>query len=529
MLLTHCAGGSTNVCKTSRLGSATKIVDDERAVRVVDPVHGYITLTPIERSLLDSRPAQRLRYVGQSGLAHLVFPDLRTSRFVHSLGAMHLASRFLLASLENAREEDRKAVEIAISDAVDEVLGAIATASKAAAGLGTGALLCDRATSASCRDNVLLAEQALRLAALFHDLGHLPFSHDFEYALEQLATEEEHRSVALVRQSVAQDALHERIGHRLTFLLIRDAYDHAPNDAQRDTLRVTFELARRILETNEAQATQTASAIGGLGTSATTALAWLHTLIAGELDVDRCDYVLRDARSYAFESAYYDLERLIHNLTVVRHPETDKLLLPAVLPRGQPAVESFLIARSRIYQWGPRHHKVAQVAAALRYSIGEMLREAVRAGRGDNPLHQFIVDLEEILAATKDTKNAGALLDRFARYDDQWWMGHMRESAGARDDPWFDLVCWRTRGPRTLWKRAVEFPEGTDLAEWNRRLPARTQLERRKAFDDAVRTLCDDGVLVVRHTFAPWRPTDATKDQDQPESALSFYDPDRNR
>jgi len=92
------------------------------AVRIVDPVHGYITITPIERGLLDSRPAQRLRYVGQSGLAHLVFPDLRTSRFVHSLGAMHLASRFLLASLENAREDDRKAAEKGICDAVEEVV-----------------------------------------------------------------------------------------------------------------------------------------------------------------------------------------------------------------------------------------------------------------------------------------------------------------------------------------------------------------------------------------------------------------------
>lgn len=502
------------------------------AVRIVDPVHGYITITPIERGLLDSRPAQRLRYVGQSGLAHLVFPDLRTSRFVHSLGAMHLASRFLLASLENASKDDRAAAEIGICDAVEEILGELATASKAAGGLAAEGLLCDRVASAKCRDNVLLAEQALRLAALFHDLGHLPFSHDFEYALQQLAAEEEHGKVALIRQSIAQDALHERIGHRLTFLLIKDAYEHASNDTL-DTLRVTFELARRILETNEAQATQTASAIGGLGTSATTALAWLHTLIAGELDVDRCDYVLRDARSYAFESAYYDLERLIQNVTVVRHPETDKLLLPAVLPRGQPAVESFLIARSRIYQWGPRHHKVAQVAAALRYAIGEMLREAVRAGHKDNPLHQFIDDLEEILAATKETKNASELLDRFACYDDQWWMGHMRESASARDDPWFNLVCWRTRGPKTLWKRAVEFPEeipeNMDLAEWNSRLPAPTQLQRRKAFDDAVRSLRDHGVLVVRHTFAPWRPTATTEDHDQPESALNFYDPDRSR
>ena len=382
--------------------------DQARTVRVVDPVHGYITLTPIERALLDSRPAQRLRYVGQSGLAHLVFPDLRTSRFVHSLGAMHLASRFLLASLENAQEQDRRAAEEAITEAVSDILGKVGSVKVAAEQLGADGLLCDRATTGTCEHYILLAEQGLRLAALFHDLGHLPFSHDFEYALQQLAAEDQNSSVALIQQSIGQDALHERIGHRLTFLLIKDAFAHAPTEAA----RVTFELARGILETSEAQTAQTASALGGLDTPAQGAYAWLHTLIAGELDVDRCDYVLRDARSYAFESAYYDLERLIHNLVVVRHPDSENLLLPAVRPQGQPAVESFLIARSRIYQWGPRHHKVAQVAAALRYSIAEMLKPAVTttADHGSpHPLHPFIADLETIIASDKEPEDASVL------------------------------------------------------------------------------------------------------------------------
>ena len=103
----------------------------------------------------------------------------------------------------------------------------------------------------------------------------------------------------------------------------------------------------------------------------------------------------------------------------------------------------------------------------------------------------------------------------------------MRRSAD--DDPWFNLVCWRTPGPMSLWKRFVEFPEAVDLAEWNRRLPARTQLERLQGWDDAVRSLREDGVLVVRHLFEPWKPSDATKDHEQPESALSFHDPQRGR
>src|SRR3954447_24597657 len=71
-------------------------------LRIRDPVHGYITVTTIEQVLLDQPVTQRLRWVAQSGLAQLVFPEVRTSRFTHSLGAMHLASRFLRGALLNA-------------------------------------------------------------------------------------------------------------------------------------------------------------------------------------------------------------------------------------------------------------------------------------------------------------------------------------------------------------------------------------------------------------------------------------------
>jgi HD superfamily phosphohydrolase len=439
---------------------------------------------------------------------------------------MHLASRFLLASLEHAEPQARKAAEEGIEAAVSEAIGEIGNAETAARELDHDGLVSDVAVGEDCRPYVLLAEQGLRLAALFHDLGHLPFSHDFEYALEQLAAAPQAEAqgvLSLVHQESGRDALHERIGHDLTYMLIRDAFAQKPSEAA----RVSFELARRILETPEAQSAEKLRETGGVVSKAEGAYAWLHTLIAGELDVDRCDYVLRDARSYAFESARFDLQRLIDNLTVVQDPESPNALVVAVLPQGQAAVESLLIARARIYQWGPRHHKVAQFAAALQYAIGEMLRSAVST-RGEHalphPLHVFLSDLEEILSSAEKLKKPGELLARFGRYDDQWWMEQMRASCG--EDPWFKLVCWRAPGPRSLWKRVVDFPE-KQLADWNRRLPARTEVERLRSWDDAVRTLREDGVLVVRHRFEPWKPSAATVDDDEPDSALSFYDPNR--
>lgn len=490
--------------------------------RVADPVHGYVSMTPIERELIDRRPAQRLRYVSQAGLAHLVFPDLRTSRFIHSLGTMHLASRFLAGSLSRADAEASKAAQRAVEEAVREAVGPVSTAGKAAEDLNEDGLLSHWGVEPRYRASFIVAEQGLRLAALFHDLGHLPFSHDFEYAVNQLAADPELDSEGLLGRLLenreGREVLHERIGHALTFLLLRDAFA----DTSSEGTRASFTFARRILEAPEAQTAQKVSEIGGLDSAAEGALAWLHTLIAGELDVDRCDYLLRDARSYGFEFARFDLERLVDNLTVVQDPDDEHALLPAVRPQGQAAVESFLIARARMYQWGPRHHKVAQVGAALRYCIGQLLRSALasEASGVSHGLHPFLKDIETILSAD-DSAEHGELLLRFAGYDDQWWMSHLR--AADQADEWFGLVCWRARGPRSLWKRAVDFAPD-ELAAWNSRLPARDEVERLRDWDDAVRELEHNGVLVVRHRFEPWKASLSTAHDADPESALCFYD-----
>ncbi len=511
------------------------MTDREQQVRVSDPVHGYIALTPLERSLLDTAAAQRLRYVGQSGLVHLVFPDVRTSRFIHSLGAMHLASRFLLASLEHAEPEDRHAALNAVKAAVKIEIADFGSAKVCAEQLEKRGLVCEGAVSETYRPYVLIAEQGLRLAALFHDLGHLPFSHDFEFALQELKAELSgglaEQAQRLLLQEAGRDALHERIGHALTYLLLQQAFDHEPLEAH----RVSFKVARKILETSNAKTVDEIQGTGGWEKPVEGAWAWLHTLIAGELDVDRCDYVLRDARNYGFESARFDLERLIDNLTVVRDPNFANAFVPAVLMQGQAAVEAFLIARARVYQWGTRHHKVGQVAAALRHTIGELLRPVVEGSNTSGEIAQFLDDLDLILSSQRedeaddemDPDDAKDLLMRFAGYDDQWWMSMLR--AEHQDDEWFRLVCWRGRGPKCLWKRAVDFPidrERETIRDWNMRLPDRTDVEGRRAWDDAVRELRKDGVLVIRHRFEPWKPSKTPKNEHEPESALSFYVPE---
>lgn len=106
-------------------------------IRYRDPVHAFIEVRPLENKIVDSSPFQRLRYIKQLAFSYLVYHGAEHTRFGHSLGVMHLATK---AFHSVVRKKPR--------------------------------FLTDQ-KKAWC-------EQILRIIALTHDLGHAPFSHASE-------------------------------------------------------------------------------------------------------------------------------------------------------------------------------------------------------------------------------------------------------------------------------------------------------------------------------------------------------------
>ena len=101
-----------------------------------DPIYGFISVPhPTVLRLIDHPWFQRLRYIKQLGLGHLVYPGALHTRFHHALGAMHLMGE-AIATLRGKGHT--------ITD--DEALGA-------------------------------------SIAILLHDVGHGPFSHALEHSL----------------------------------------------------------------------------------------------------------------------------------------------------------------------------------------------------------------------------------------------------------------------------------------------------------------------------------------------------------
>jgi len=119
-----------------------------RIKEIRDPIHVFIHVDENERRVLDSRPFQRLRNIHQLAMTYLVYPGASHRRFEHSLGVMHLAGQMY----------DVVTSEEKLSDYVRELIPAPGI---------------QRA----------YWRMVLRIAALCHDMGHLPFSHAAEKEL----------------------------------------------------------------------------------------------------------------------------------------------------------------------------------------------------------------------------------------------------------------------------------------------------------------------------------------------------------
>lgn len=275
-----------------------------------DPIYGYIGLTQKEIDLLASPALQRLRRIKQLGNTQLIYPSACHNRFEHSLGVLHMATRM--------------ADKLGLSD--DE-------------------------------------KKIVRYAALLHDIGHGPLSHNFEPILTSIN---------------GKEVTHEMI----TMDLIN----------QDETIDKVLGKDKEGVISLFSEDNETVN----------------HEIISSGIDADRLDYLRRDSYHIGVAYGSFDLERILHTIRRVDENERSYVVISQ---KGKDAVENFRLARYSMYSQVYQHHtriicdKMFIRAIQLAFDEGALDKSTLQYGSDDFLKNYLALDdnrmIELVLSKSK--------------------------------------------------------------------------------------------------------------------------------
>ncbi len=218
-------------------------------------------------------------------------------------------------------------------------------------------------------------------------------------------------------------------------------------------------------------------------------LPYLARAVSGELDVDRCDYLLRDAHATGVRYGVYDLDWLLRSLRFApamdkAHAASIRAEAPASVrdeawapslaidgAKGLPAIEAFITARLFMFQQVYLH----KATRAAEWMIRRILARAVAVLRGGGAL-------DAVPAAVRSAARAEPIALRdYLELDDGVLWGAMHAWEGARDRSLADL-CRRVRA-RALFKTLELFGEWATPEGRERALAIAREVATSRAFD----------------------------------------------
>lgn len=268
-----------------------------------DPVHGDVYITHEEISLLDTREMQRMRGIKQLGTAYLVYPGAVHTRFDHQIGSLHVTQQMIDA--------------INLSCGLDPA-GLIGISEQEA--------------------------RVIRIAALLHDITHIPFGHNLE---DQDGIFQRHDSTYRFQRILAPDT---EVGARLAELGVAD-----------DVLAIlTY----------------------GKSEGSPTIPAYWAQIVSGTICSDILDYLARDAYFTGLKlqvdprvTSYFKIDRASGNLFIdlTKH----ELLREDILSEIVRMLEARYYFSERVYYHHAKVASGAMVARAVQMALSaEVLVES---------------------------------------------------------------------------------------------------------------------------------------------------------
>lgn len=462
--------------------------------QVADNIHGTIYLSDLESELISTPYFYRLNDIYQSSTVYMTFPSNRTKRYEHSLGTMALASRMLYSSVTNAdiktktvlftklKEYFFDIVSKSINDDLSEKLyfcenkeqidlifdqlqitkeNAISKIKDSVvAGVFNDTSLdfyqyypteCikDMKTDA---ENFFLYRcllQAIRIVALFHDVGHPPYSHiienvlkdiyatisnnpdygwdkkkidEFKTCLDRFILKDQrvaYKCDRLISKSSLINAdLHERIGLYLLNSTI-DSIIPLRIDAIANSEICLNEKVALILYN-----IVVVEFVFAILTEKNTFFKSFHKVVDGVLDSDRLDYIVRDSQNSGVDWGTIPYERIINSAKLFylekdnRGDDLDeqkKAFVIAYPDKISDDIEDLILVRYKIFARINFHHRCMKTSVALQAAIRYLAFNYLSNSDDEKCINPDISILWTALSSRRGNKKI-----RIIQWNDSW-------------------------------------------------------------------------------------------------------------
>lgn len=328
---------------------------------IEDTILGQIEITAFEKEVIYSTEFNRLHDIYQNSTVYMTFPTNRTKRFEHSIGAMVISGEFFNSAVSNTGSEllddlyevADKVLNIASKMSLGKIMGEFygskhsreirsfsqlreATFRGAEDPTGVCDLIYDYSeyipskVEPGYRLHHLILVQAIRMTGLLHDIGHPPFSHIIEHALNKAVNEEfkncegnlnnsKNTLPAYLKDLIKSPrALHEQIGLEIAEALLSELTreGHEPLEVRILIAIMTLGILSdgEFFTKNFSKSKESNIVVSFCRD--------LHRIVDSGLDADRLDYITRDAVSTG-GSSRVDNKRLFGNVRICYGPEID--------------------------------------------------------------------------------------------------------------------------------------------------------------------------------------------------------------
>ena len=451
--------------------------------QVTDGIHGTIYISDIEHQMMSTPFFYRLNDVYQSSTVYMTFPSNRTKRYEHSLGTMELASKMFYSAVTNSSTTDKKEFINHLLQEFDKLLNLLGQRNKLKntnfyqsvadtlsklipknscnmqdflelinEAIGQGFLF----DTALCKQEVCFfdllskddedpikkiplysflyqsALEALRIAALFHDIGHPPFSHIIEFTLQRLYNDKdsnkyistkieeftesfkkyvncepiENLLLCSERAEKGDPALHEQIGLDILYNAFRgvmkNLFDKWSNDTRNKSNRIQAIYLITVIEFTF-----------GILFEKSSIFEALHRIIDGPVDADRLDYIVRDSLNAGVNWGTIPYERLISSIKFVKHNDGFILAFPEKVTDD---LDDLIVNRYKIFQRINYHHKTVKTSELMQRAVEVLAKDYLSSEQGN----EIVPEIKDLWCPLGYAFGQSEVENQISKWTDSW-------------------------------------------------------------------------------------------------------------